>query len=44
MITGNTRNNFWRRFREKIKVSKKAYGKKDRKANKQCHIKEKNDY
>ena len=38
MITGNTRNNFWRRFREKVKVSKKVYGKKDRRLNHNRHI------
>jgi hypothetical protein len=34
MIKGNTRNNFWRRFRLKVKTSAKVYGKKDRRQNK----------
>ena len=43
MIKGIDRNNFWRRFREKVKTSKKLYGKNDRKANKNCHYKGKYD-
>ena len=34
MVNGNTRNNFWRRFRMKVKTSAKVYGKKDRRQNK----------
>ena len=33
-MEGWKRNRFWKRFREKIKVSKKIYGQKDRRSNK----------